>query len=123
MKIFFKIDQADLFRRGIDSDDSIVELNVNPATLPADQHDLLSRHLLPSDGGCEVVHDRERALQGETEVVPVGGKPGATMVVAESPALESVLAALRELEMQTGPMDEIAFKPLTVFNDRRILRL
>jgi len=123
MKIFFKIDQADLCHRGIDSDDPIVAFDIKPETLSVDERDLLYRHLLNSNRGCDVVHDRERALAGESEVVPVGGEPGETMVVAKDKTLESLLDALRELEMQIYPIDEIAFQPLTGFNRCRILRL
>src|SRR5580658_5292792 len=114
MRIIFKIIQADLFHRGINTDDPIVPLNVNPETLSPDESDLLFRHLLDSDrGGCDVVHNRERALAGENEVVPIGGEPGATTVVAKDKTFESLLDALRKieiLEMPTHPIDEIAFK-------------
>src|SRR5580658_3585839 len=114
MNILFKIDQADLFHRGIDTNDPIVSLHVNPEALSPDEHDLLFRHLLDSNrGGCDVVHNRERALERENEVVPIGGEPGATTVVAKDKTFESLLDALRKieiLEMPTHPIDEIAFK-------------
>jgi len=71
MEIRFRIDQADLFRRGIDTTSSIVSLEINPAMLPEDQRELISKHLL----GTDVVYDPKRAVQPD-EVVPIGDDRG-----------------------------------------------
>jgi hypothetical protein len=106
MKIRFKIDLTDLFRRRIDAETSIVALDIDPSTLPEDQHELIGKHLLNNnDGGCNVVHDPQRAQQLEGEVVPIGERPGADLVEAKNPTLESLLEALTELEAQTNLND------------------
>jgi hypothetical protein len=100
MKIRFKINQVDFFRRGIDAPSSFVSLEIDPATLPPDQRDLLAKHLLenPDDNNLlDVVYDRERAMQSN-EVVPIGGHPGAALVEARDLTWESLLAALVILE-------------------------
>ncbi|MGD0253080.1 MAG: hypothetical protein ABSC01_10345 [Verrucomicrobiota bacterium] len=100
MKIRFRVDQVDLFRRGIDVPSPIVSLKIDPAMLPPDQRDLLAKHLLedPDDKNLlDVVYDRERAIQ-PNEVVPIGGRPGGDLVEARDPTLESLLAALAERE-------------------------
>src|SRR6266487_3394847 len=102
MTIRFRIDRLDLFLKGIDTANSIASLEVDPATLRADQRELIWRHLF-RDGTGEalyVVHDPVRARQSD-EVVPVGGRPGADLVEAKSPTLDSLLAALKELESQS----------------------
>src|SRR5207244_13019480 len=69
------LDRLDLFLKGIDTANSIASLEVDPATLRADQRELIWRHLF-RDGTGEalyVVHDPVRARQSD-EVVPVGGR-------------------------------------------------
>src|SRR5258708_6891823 len=100
MKIKFKVDPADLFRRGIDAVTPIVSLDLNPATLPGDQRELIAKHLLIAEDGCNVVHDPQRAIPGE--VALPGHHPGASLVEAKIPTLESLLEALTELESQAG---------------------
>ncbi|MGA3285712.1 MAG: hypothetical protein ABSD57_14805 [Verrucomicrobiota bacterium] len=100
MKIRFRVDQVDLFRRGIDVPSSFVSLEVKPEKLTPDQIYLLHKHLLedPDDNNLlDVVYDPERAKQ-PNEVVPIGGRPGGALVEARDPTLESLLAALAELE-------------------------
>ena len=99
MKIQFKVDRLKLLLRGIDTESSIFILQVNPATLPLDDRELIYRHLLPneSDDTVSVVYDPGRARQPD-EVVPVGGRPGADLVEAESPTLDSLLMSLKELQ-------------------------
>jgi hypothetical protein len=101
MKIRFKIDRVDLFRRGIDAPSPTASLDVNPSVLPENQRQLLARHLLTTDDDCDVVYDPERAKQ-LVETVPVGGHPGADLIEAKEPTLESLLEALTELESQTN---------------------
>jgi hypothetical protein len=98
MKIRFKVDQANLFRNGIDAATSIVLLEVNPSTLPKNKHELISKHLLNADDGCDVVHDPERARQSY-EVVPIGGRRGADLVEAKEPTLDSLLEELKTLQL------------------------
>jgi hypothetical protein len=79
--------------------------------LTENQRQLFVGHLLSTDNGCDVVHDSERARQsGET--VPVGGHPGADLIEAKEPTIESLLEALTELESQTD------FSPRTTRNTR-----
>lgn len=109
MEIQFKINRADLCRRGIDSSSSIVSLEVNPQTLPRDQCELLARHLLPDETGgvCYVVYDPERAKQSN-EVVPVGGHAGADLVEAKDPTFDSLLVALAQLQWQVSMSGQAA---------------
>lgn len=79
MKIRFKIDQADLFRRGIDAPKSVVSIEVNPADLPQETRDLIARHL----EGIDVMQCREG---------------GAELVMAKDPTLESLVERLRQIE-------------------------
>jgi len=111
MKITFKINQVDLFYRGIDVPSPTKSLEVNPSSLPENQRQLFVGHLLSTDYGCDVVHDSERARQS-VETVPVGGHPGADLVEAKEPTLESLLEALAELESHTD------FLPRTTRNTR-----
>jgi hypothetical protein len=111
MKITFKIDQVDLFCRGIDAPSPTTSLEVNPSSLTENQRQLFVGHLLPTDDGCDVVHDSERARQ-LVETVPVGGHPGADLIEAKEPTLDSLLEALAELELQTN------FSPRTTQNTR-----
>ena len=103
MKIRFKTDLVDLFRRGINGNNSIASLEVDPATLRMDQRELIYKHLLPDEAGdaLYVVHDPVRAEQ-PNEVVPIGGRPGADLVEARSPTLDSLLTALEELQSQAS---------------------
>jgi hypothetical protein len=101
MKIRFKVDQANLFFRGMDVATSIVLLEVNPSTLPKNQYELIGRHLLNGDDGCDVVHDPERAKQSY-EVVPIGARPGADLVEAKEPTLDSLLEELKALQLQAN---------------------
>jgi hypothetical protein len=101
MKITFRADLVDSWCNGIDVPAPIVSLDVNPSTLAEEQRELIGKHLLATDDGCNVVHDPERAKQS-CEVVPLGGHPGAEFVEAKNPTLESLLKALAELESQTS---------------------
>ncbi len=93
MKINFRVNQAESFRRGIDAPEPVVSLEVNPALLPEEQRELIGKHLL----GTDVVYDPVRAVQPD-EVVPIGGRPGAELVEAKDARLDSLLLALTELE-------------------------
>ena len=95
MKTRFRVDQAASFRAGIDTADAIMWLDINPVLLPENQRALISKHLLGSD----VVYDPKRALQ-EYEPVPIGEHPPDELVQAKYPTLDSLLAALAELEPQ-----------------------
>lgn len=82
------------------------------SSLPlSSRHGIFVRHLLPTDDGCDVVHDSERAVQA-FETVPVRGHPGADLIEAKEPTLEALLEALAELESQTD------FSPRTTRNTR-----
>jgi hypothetical protein len=100
MKIRFKIDQANLFCRGIDVATSIVLLEVNPSTLPKKQRELIGKFLLNTNDNCDVVYDPERASQSY-EIVPIGGRPGADLVEVKEPTLDSLLEELTALQSQT----------------------
>jgi len=102
MKIRFKIDQVNLFCRGIDAPSPIASLEVNPSSLTENQRQLFVGHLLLTDDCCDVVHDSERARQS-VETVPVGGHPGADLIEAKEPTLNSLLEALTELETNFSP--------------------
>lgn len=93
MKIRFRTDPVELFRRGIDTTTSIVSFEVEPSTLTEEQRELISKHLLATDDGCDVVYDPERA-KASWEVVPIGGRPGGDLVEAKKPTLESLLEAI-----------------------------
>jgi hypothetical protein len=100
MKIRFRVDQVDLFRRGIDVPSPIVSLEADPAALQPDDRDLLARHLHknPDDNNLlDVVYDPRRAMQ-EYEAVRIGEHPPGALVEARDPTLESLLAALAKLE-------------------------
>lgn len=98
MKIRFKTDQASMFQKGIDSTTSIVLLDIDPSIIPKDQRDLISKHLLNADGGCDVVYDPERAKQSY-EVVPLGRCPGGDLIEAKEPTLASLLSELKTIQL------------------------
>jgi hypothetical protein len=89
----FKIDAVDWLRRGIDTNSSIISVEVNPAMLSLDQRGLIAKHLLDASDACDVVYDPERVH----EVVPVGGQPGADLIEVKDATIDSLLMALREL--------------------------
>ena len=102
MKIQFKVNRLDLFLRGIDSATPIALLDVNPASLQLHQRGLLHQHLLADEAGdaFNVVYDPVRARQNA--VIPVGQQAWTDLIEAESPTLDSLLAALEKLESQTS---------------------
>jgi len=99
MKIRFKIDRRDLFLRGINSESAVVTLVIEPAVLRKDQLELLSSHLLFVDDmeSVDVVVDPQRL----NETVPVGGRPGADLIEARDPTVDSLLSALIALGSNT----------------------
>ena len=99
MNIRFKVDQTDLFRRGIDAPMPVVSLTVNPEGLAKEQRELIAKHLLPSDDPhcIDVVYDPDRARRA-CEVVPVGKHPGADLIEAKDPSLDSLCEALAKLD-------------------------
>lgn len=92
MKIHFRVDQAESFRRGINASDPIVALDIDPARLTGYQRQLIGGHLL---GTC-VVHDPQRATNLH-EAVPVGGRAGDELIEAKEPTLGSLIVALEAL--------------------------
>ena len=66
---------------------------------------MLCRHLLLDETPdvYRVVVDPKRA-QLPNEVVPIGGRPGAELIVAEDLTFDSLLVALADLESQTNPV-------------------
>ena len=101
MKIAFKIDRVDLFRKGIDAATPMCLLEVNPSLLSEEERELLAKHLLDTDEVCNVVYDPARAEQ-EYDVVPVGGHPAADLVEAKNQTVESLLEALTEYEFKVN---------------------
>jgi hypothetical protein len=106
MKIRFRIDKADLFRRGFDARASVVSLEVNPSTLPEGQRELIAKHLLDDEtddasDACNVIYDPEQAKQ-LFEVVPVGGHRGADLIEAKNQTLDSLVEALERMESQAN---------------------
>jgi hypothetical protein len=84
MKIRFKIDQADRFRRGLDTPKSIISIEVKPADLPQETRDLIARHL----EGIDVVEGSGEFYRREQ------------LVMAKDPSLDSLVQRLREIEAQ-----------------------
>lgn len=100
MKITFGIDLVDSWRNGINVPSPIACLEADPSMLSTEQRELIGKHLLATDDGCTVVYDPERAKPSD-EVVPIGGHPGADLIKAKKPTVESLVEALAELERQT----------------------
>lgn len=97
MKIRYRVNQAESFRRGIDAPEPIASLEINPSLLPENQRELIYKHLL----GTDVVYDPKRAMQ-EYEAVPIGEHQPAELVEAKDSRFDSLLVALAELEPQTN---------------------
>lgn len=97
VKLRFKIDSVALFRSGIGASGSTALLEIDPATLPKDQRELIGSHLLPDETSdvFNVVYDPVRAKQSG-EVVPLGGRAGADLIEAKAPTLDSLSVALAE---------------------------
>jgi hypothetical protein len=88
-----KINAVDWFRRGIDADNSIVSLQMNPATLSQEERELIAKHLLDAGDAYDVVYDPQRIY----ETVPVGGHPGGDLVEVKDATKDSLVMTLREL--------------------------
>lgn len=84
MKIRFKIDQADMFRRGIDAPKSIVTLEVNPADIAPDKRELIARHMRGIDVVFNPASPRTSYLAG--------------LVMASDQTIESLCEALNALD-------------------------
>ena|SRR5215510_4310362 len=80
MNLRFEVDQAECFRKGIDSPKSIITIDVDPSKLPQEERDLIANRLR---NGIDV----HRWTDG-------------TRIKAEAPTYEALLAAVRRDEAQ-----------------------
>ena len=88
MKLRFEVDQAEAFRRGIDCPKSIVTIEVDPATIPQADRDLIADRM----EGIDVVaptKDRGKARLEDGTLM---------RIKAELPTFDSFMQAVRESE-------------------------
>lgn len=111
MKIRFKVDQAEAFRRGVNSPNQIVSLEVDPALLTERERELIGTHLLETDEGINVVYDPEHASWEYAWPVPIGGHPAFDLVEAAGRELCDLLDALNKLGPQVNRTPEVVQSP------------
>lgn len=79
VKLRFKVNQAECFRRGINCDKSIAVIEVNPSELPQPDRDAIADHLNGID------------------VIVIGGPLDGDLVQANEPNIKELLLAIRSL--------------------------
>jgi hypothetical protein len=87
MKLRFAVNQAEAFRRGVDTPHSTVVIDVDPAKLDQDQRNLIADRLL----GIDVHHLRLRVEEGEYSVE----RDPDYVIEAILPTFDSLLEAVR----------------------------
>jgi hypothetical protein len=94
MKLRFKVDQADAFRRGIDRPKSIVSIEVNPADIAEEARSLIADHLVGIDV-LEFFYDNGDVIKGFPikELCYTSREP--KHIVAAAVNVESLVAAIR----------------------------
>lgn len=66
MKLRFKLDQAACFRRGINAPRSIVEIEVNPASLNQDVRDMIAARMVNGIDICKISSSPAQLLISES---------------------------------------------------------
>lgn len=82
MKLRFEVDQAYLFRKGIDAPKSIVHIEVDPSKLPQSERDLIADRLIGID------------------VFKLDTKQSDGLIKAKGPTWKDLLDAVKEDEKQ-----------------------
>ncbi len=93
MKLRFKLDQAEAFRRGIDAPKSTVHIEVTPAELPDDVRAMIADRMEGIDV-CRLV---------ESATTPGRSFYKGQMIESKTPDLEGLLQAVREDEERVRP--------------------
>jgi hypothetical protein len=95
MKLRFAVNQAEALRRGIDAPKSIVTIDVDPATLPQEERDLLADRMQGIDV-CELSSAKSRSH-------PTREDGGPRHVVALEPTYDALLEAVRDNQLEVDP--------------------
>ena len=117
MKLRFEVDQAAAFRRGLDCPKSIVSIDVDPSSLPAEQRNLLADRMQGIDI-LKLFYSDGEVLKGHPlkELFATTIEP--RRIVAEAPSFEGMMAAVRQNEhdiqmCKTAHRRPIQFRLLT----------
>jgi hypothetical protein len=106
MKLRFRVDQAESFRRGIDCPKSIVTIDVDPSGLDQDIRNLIADRLVGIDV-CEL--DKNRQKCGEERAIDTGDPINGRMIdwkfcplqiEATEPSFEALMRAIRQNEVE-----------------------
>jgi hypothetical protein len=87
MKLRFKVNQAEAFRRGFDAPKSVATIEVNPADLPADEREMIAERI---ENGIDVI---ELDIKGVKKTDSWSTIPN--YIEAPTPTYEGLIAAVR----------------------------
>lgn len=93
MSIRFEVNQAEAFRRGVDCPKSIVNVDVNPASLDATTRELIAKRMNGIDVCC---------LSSDGAIVK-SVEQGFVIVRADLPTLAALIAAVEKNEAEINP--------------------
>lgn len=95
MKLRFAVNQAEAMRRGIDAPKSIVTIDVDPATLPQEERDLIADRMQGIDV-CELSSAKPASHRQWED-----GSP--RHVVALEPTYDALMEGIRDNQLEVDP--------------------
>lgn len=94
MKLRFRVDQSESFRRGVDCPKSIVTIEVNPSDLPQDERNLIADRLNGIDVCQGEYSPRDKRIIPKFFTPPNELEERAELIEADTPTYEGLLDAL-----------------------------
>jgi hypothetical protein len=99
MQLRFEVDRAEAFRRGVDVDEAVVTIEIDPKALPQEERDLIADHLKGIDVcECYVVNGERghESSDGQTSLLKAVGVDYGALIEAIRQDERRFLASLSD---------------------------